>query len=491
MPRGNVNVTSRSAVFLLLILLAATARAHLPIGVFDSGTGGLAVLEEIVKLDRFDNPSGKPVLQGDGTPDFCHERFIFLADQANMPYGNYCALGKTPFLRELIRNDGLFLLGTEFYSSAEARLPRTGKLPIKAMVVACNTADAFGKADLESLVATTGANIPVIGMIDAAAREAVEVLKRHGGGTIGVLATDGTVAADAYPTAIRRLAVKLAFRGPIGVVQQGSLGLAGAIDGAREFIVPLRETNAPRADYRGPSFSNTQARIDPRLLPRYQFDFAQQRMLWAGDQGNPEVLQINSVENYIRYDVVTLLESVGRGPKAGPLRAIILGCTHFPHYSGAIAAELRRLFDYREQGQYIYRESMAADVIIIDPATAVGEELYSVLASARKLAGGMTLPPGETRGEFYMTVPYRGDPSVVLDPHGWFTYEYKYGRNAGRVGRDVRTVPLLPGYLDSPTVERLSRTIPGVWGLLEDFLSHNAKLSAPKADRGAPLPATN
>ena len=47
--------------------------------------------------------------------------------------------------------------------------------------------------------------------------------------------------------------------------------------------------------------------------------------MWsAGDRNNPEVLQINSIENYIRYDVVTLLESVGRDPKGGPLKAVIL-----------------------------------------------------------------------------------------------------------------------------------------------------------------------
>jgi glutamate racemase len=391
-------------------------------------------------------------------------------------------LGKTPFLLELIRRDGLFLMGREFYTSADARRPREGKQTIKALVVACNTADAYGRGDLESLVATAGSNVPVIGVIDAAVREAMESAKRHGGGTIGVLATEGTVATGAYPVAVRRLAAKLAIAGPIEVVQQGSLGLAGAIDGTREFIVQPRETGGPRPDYRGPSLSNPRVRIDPRLLPRYHFDFSEQRMLCAGDHGNPEVLQINSVENYIRYDLVTLLESVGRAPKAGPLRAIILGCTHFPHYSGAIAAELRRLFDYQEQGRYVYRDSIDANVTIIDPAMAIGEELYSALAGSQKLAGAMTLLPGETRGEFYITVPYRGDPRVTLDPHGWFTYEYKYGRDTDRAGADMRTVPLLPRYLDSQTAERLSHNIPGVWSLLEDFLSHNAKLSEPKPD---------
>ena len=73
---------------------------HLPIGVFDSGIGGLTVLEAILSLDVFHNDSLKP--GADGKPDFAGERFIYFGDQANMPYGNYSAAGRTDFLRELI-----------------------------------------------------------------------------------------------------------------------------------------------------------------------------------------------------------------------------------------------------------------------------------------------------------------------------------------------------------------------------------------------------
>ncbi len=63
--------------------------AGLPIGVFDSGVGGLTVLDAIIALDEFNNLSGKS--GPDGVPDFEHERFVYLGDQANMPYGNYPA----------------------------------------------------------------------------------------------------------------------------------------------------------------------------------------------------------------------------------------------------------------------------------------------------------------------------------------------------------------------------------------------------------------
>ena len=74
---------------------------HLPIGVFDSGVGGLTVLEALKTYDAHDNTSGAD--GGDGRPDFADERFIYFGDQANMPYGNYSAVGRTGFLRELDR----------------------------------------------------------------------------------------------------------------------------------------------------------------------------------------------------------------------------------------------------------------------------------------------------------------------------------------------------------------------------------------------------
>ena len=79
------------------------AANNLPIGVFDSGTGGLTVLEAMLSLDAFNNATGAP--GADGKPDFDREYFQYLADQANMPYGNYAAEGKTKLLQEhVIKN---------------------------------------------------------------------------------------------------------------------------------------------------------------------------------------------------------------------------------------------------------------------------------------------------------------------------------------------------------------------------------------------------
>ena len=88
-----------SLVMLLLIFSGSIfaqqkqINKQLPIGVFDSGTGGLTILQAILTLDAFNNKTGKP--GGDGVPDFSNEAFQYLADQANMPYGNYAAANKT------------------------------------------------------------------------------------------------------------------------------------------------------------------------------------------------------------------------------------------------------------------------------------------------------------------------------------------------------------------------------------------------------------
>ena len=99
----------KSGMFLLIIQVFliffadAQNKTNLPIGVFDSGTGGLTVLEAMLTLDAFNNETGKP--GADGKPDFDKEYFQYLADQANMPYGNYAAENKTKLLQEhVIKN---------------------------------------------------------------------------------------------------------------------------------------------------------------------------------------------------------------------------------------------------------------------------------------------------------------------------------------------------------------------------------------------------
>jgi len=195
----------------------------LPIGVFDSGVGGLTVLEAIKAHDRHHNGTGAD--GADGVPDFAGERFIYFGDQANMPYGNYSAVGRTGFLRELILRDALFLLGR--------RQANGTKPPVKAIVIACNTATAYGLEDIRAAVKAWGIPVIVIGVVEAGAQGLAETADGAQGG-VAVLATVGTCASNAYPKAIAKVTGR-------PVRQLGSASLAAAIEGDPSVKTPIRD----------------------------------------------------------------------------------------------------------------------------------------------------------------------------------------------------------------------------------------------------------
>jgi len=128
-----------------------------PIGVFDSGVGGLTVFREIAAT-------------------LPHETLIYLGDSARVPYGT-----KSP---ETIQRYALE--AARFLASRD----------IKMFVVACNTASAAALPVLEEKM-----DVPVIGVVEPGARAAVDATR----GRIGVIATEGTVRSQAYSKAIRRL----------------------------------------------------------------------------------------------------------------------------------------------------------------------------------------------------------------------------------------------------------------------------------------------
>ncbi|MFZ9746221.1 MAG: glutamate racemase [Opitutaceae bacterium] len=221
---------------------------RLPIGVFDSGIGGLTVLEAILTLDACNNQTLAP--GPDGVPDFAAERFIYFGDQANMPYGNYGAAGRTDYLRELILKDTIFLLGRRAWP-AEGEAPHFAKPPVKAIVIACNTATAYGLEDIRAAVAAWGIPVIVVGVVEAGARG---VLETNPAGGIGVMATVGTCASGVYPRTIGATLGRAGF-GPPPIAQQGSATLAGAIEGDAAFAEPVavyarREVRALAEAYR-------------------------------------------------------------------------------------------------------------------------------------------------------------------------------------------------------------------------------------------------
>jgi len=137
---------------------SATAR---PIGVFDSGIGGLTVLKALTSA-----------LPG--------EDFIYLGDTARLPYGTKSNEVIIRYSKE----------NTEFLLAKG----------IKMLVVACNTSSAVA---LDAIASET--MVPVIGVIEPGARAAVKASRN---GKIGVIGTEATIASGAYTRAIQRLGKK-------------------------------------------------------------------------------------------------------------------------------------------------------------------------------------------------------------------------------------------------------------------------------------------
>jgi glutamate racemase len=137
--------------------VSADGRAR-PIGVFDSGIGGLTVLKELTAL-------------------LPHEDFIYLGDTARLPYGTKSNEVIVRYSRE----------NTEFLLAKG----------IKLLVVACNTSSAVALEEIQRHTM-----VPVIGVIDPGARAAVKASRS---GKIGVIGTEATIASGAYTRAIQHL----------------------------------------------------------------------------------------------------------------------------------------------------------------------------------------------------------------------------------------------------------------------------------------------
>ena len=446
---------------------------ELPIGVFDSGTGGLTVLDALVNFDEHDNQTKAP--KKDGQLDFRKENFIYLADQANMPYGNYHAVQKDNLLKEHIIKDFQFLLSDKYYPSHADAKPLADKEKVKAIVIACNTATAYGYQDAEGFMKRTGLDIPVIGVINAAARGTLALFDKEESGSIAVFATVGTIASGGYERTIRDQIKQLGYTGDLQIFNQGGHGVAEAVDEEPDFINVQALT--PRAEYRGPSLENKEYMIDRTLLDIYNFNFDKNQMLCDNkDVEDCSLMQINSSENYIRYHLVSLLEQMRKATKPQPLKSLILGCTHYPYLVKEINQVLTELKNYKgKDGAYKYRALIAEKVHIIDPSVFVARELYEALDQKELFNSKGDMLKGS---EFYISVPNQDNKEVELEgKEARFTYAYKYGRKENEIQEYVKVVPFDRGNVSDLTLQRFKNVIPNTYELIRNFSQHNAKLS--------------
>ena len=439
---------------------------NLPIGVFDSGTGGLTVLEKLLSLDDFDNITGA---EGrDSILDFAGEHFIYLADQANMPYGNYESEGNSDYLKELVLKDALFLMDDDYFSNAIEERPTGTKPRVKIIVVACNTATAYGLDLIRSMLEQSGTGVKVIGVIDAGVSATLDELDIKEGDApfaIGVLATPGTIATGAYERTLRAQIEERGITTPIDIVNQSGYGFAEAVDSDPDYVNPL--LFVPSGNYRGPALGEADGSIRQELLKAYNFDFSDNKMLARRSPGGDYAsLQLNSADNYARYNMVSLLERHRQSGKGTPLRAIILGCTHYPFYLETLNETLAELRDYREDGRYPYRDLIADEITFIDPAVYVAIECYNTLRQDGNLAYRIT----PTRVDAYISVPSNLLEDTCLTQDGLLTHEFKYGRQSGTEDQTTKQVPFSLKNIDKNNLQRIEERLPYSYELIAPSL---------------------
>jgi glutamate racemase len=439
--------------FLLVIAASVVAQQksnNLPIGVFDSGTGGLTVLEAMLSLDAFNNITGAP--GADGKPDFEKEYFQYLADQANMPYGNYAAEGKTKLLQEHVIKNMDFLMNSKYDFEKGSAYVAMRKQGVKMLVLACNTATAFALNEVKEHVLSNENNIPVVGVINAGVKAALAYQVKNNG-AIGVFATAGTVASNGYPKTIREMAKQQGMPEPV-IVSQGGLGLADAID--RDYSFFDENAKGYRKDYKGPSMENKLYKIDTALLNVYNFNKSGNKLLCEFDNnGNCLDIQLNDPENYVRFHLVSLLEKMKAENITTPMNTLILGCTHYPFMRDTIRNVLAELYNHKRDGEYAYRKVLAPYVELVDPSLETAKEAYLAMRNLQ-----LQNEQPKQKNLFFITVPNKALPGTQLQEDGWFTYAYKYGRKESENKKFVNFVPFDQKNISAATYERLKIALP-------------------------------
>ena len=132
--------------------------SNAPIGIFDSGVGGLTVTREVMR-------------------QIPNERIVYFGDTARVPYGGKSKEIVTRYSRQIVR----FLKEQD----------------VKAIVVACNTASAYALDELEKEI-----DIPIIGVVKPGAKVAADTTRN---GKIGIIGTEATVGSRIYSRYIKEI----------------------------------------------------------------------------------------------------------------------------------------------------------------------------------------------------------------------------------------------------------------------------------------------
>ncbi|BCN28817.1 glutamate racemase [Anaeromicropila herbilytica] len=173
--------------------------SNAPIGVFDSGVGGLTVVREIMR-------------------QIPNETIVYFGDTARVPYGSKSKETVTTYSRQIIK----------FLQTQE----------VKAIVIACNTASAFALETVKDEI-----DIPIIGVVKPGAKVAAETTQN---GKIGIIATEGTISSGIYNELITKINPELKVYGKacplfVPLVEEGLIDDPITLEMASRYIKELQE----------------------------------------------------------------------------------------------------------------------------------------------------------------------------------------------------------------------------------------------------------
>jgi glutamate racemase len=225
-----------------------------PIGVFDSGFGGLSVARALIDL----------------LPD---EHIVYVGDTGRYPYGPRPASQVRAFSLQIAR-----------YLASEE--------DVKMIVVACNTAASAALPDLQDAM-----SVPVVGVIEPGLRAAVEVTRRR---RVGVIGTVGTISSGAYQRAAAemRVGVELvcaACPGFVEFVERGEISGDQVHVLAERLLLPVRA-----------------AGVDTLLLGCTHYPFLARTI---ADVMGRDVVLVSSADE-TAFDVRAILSATGLGRRA-------------------------------------------------------------------------------------------------------------------------------------------------------------------------------
>ncbi len=231
---------------------------HRPVGIFDSGVGGLTVARAVLDL-------------------LPHEPILYLGDNARFPYGPRPLSEIRKFALEI----AAYLVSRD----------------VKMLVVACNSVEVAAIRDVAE-----AAGVPVVGVIDPGARAAVHATRN---GLIGLIGTEATVASGAYDRAVAATGAEVALRSRacpafVEYVERGDTSSDELLDVARGYLLPLQEGG-----------------VDTLILGCTHYPLLSGLISYVM---GPDVVLVSSAEETAKDVYAALLRQDLRNAQAGPPR---------------------------------------------------------------------------------------------------------------------------------------------------------------------------